>query len=37
MPDFYGGLVLGVIIGALLGVIFCFAWAISISDKGGKK
>jgi hypothetical protein len=37
MPDFYGGLVIGCIIGVLIGVVGSFAWAVSISEKEGKK
>lgn len=36
MPDFYGGLAIGCIIGVLIGVVGCFMWALSISDKGGE-
>ena len=36
MPNFYGGLTIGVIIGALIGFIACIAWAMKING-GGKK
>jgi hypothetical protein len=37
MPDFYVGLVIGCIIGVLVGVLGSFAWALSMSEKEGKK